>query len=1683
MDEILTARRRAQPTKPSIVNYFFSLLLSSSNKIPCLWNLIIHIFAELQVLALLLEYVFEYFESSDQDTITAGIGNMTSVFSLGFTYDFSGENHFTNVITGLIGFYSLLVLLILMIMGALYALKTPPWKPLSRIWRWICTLHASCFFLFIQNFTLAFIKTIAEEKTSSAFFNSKMSRDLAVVLVTIHITINCGMGIISSKFVYDPIKDQGDIMAKRSTTFGFLGFLYLLTMTLCEFLLRNTPEWRKWTCNIIGVLLLTSRSYKYITEIPFYDYRVFKLFYTMALVQIAQLILNIFWALIGIERTISTSMVIYSLLPVGIFAVRIGYNHLECVIREYAIKETRTLRSENEFFIKIFAWEKILKENRLSLFMLNQRRCHEYNVIFQHMVMNHAEDCQAKDCGCKLILSERTLELGLLKNEDIKRFDVQKLYYELIKSLYQGGIQFIEKNSLIKLHFANFLIDSDEDNIVKTIYLLNCEECGSSVKRSEMEIFLFLIQDKIEKKIENTTAASHFHVKDFVDYNIQKNILRKKIAEYTKHYINFWETYNHPNPLVTALLKQNIFLSHQAEKLQLIWEYLTLHYSKFCSKDYLLYALYMQIIRNAPFTAEKLFERHNSLYMSRLKRLGVEETNGNAQPVFANDQEDILLCVSLNQENTGRIVFTCQNVKILGYTVEELKNSSIGILMSPFFAKKYSKFLNDEMAQNKLSEHLHKEIPIYVRASQGHIQQASLYLTLFPYTHGGFYCLARIRLKTTFVDQYLFMLPNGRIETGTRDLGEKFNLDFSQNVASISDICLLSHKLFNYIYNVPEESEDDMPPAPTSRASIFPETSAKGFSNHLINTQKELQLPPNNNGSRSMLPSKQPSKPSIFQQSSNNTLKYQKEMVITTEKIPTAAPSYRIAENSNEGIRLRFLKMNQGSPGSKRSHKNQSQQLIYQVKVTTFSFEDQVLYILKLEDVIKENNKITSKDDQGVSARRGVGQSVPSLKAALTEESYMVAADEGVLITSPDQPKITSRLNLEAPHTLLTQERLLSSESERVFEIEHTKKEMYEDNLRRDRRKMASNIQLLSEGESSVTKSSARELFLLSKMEKAIHQKRTSVSYAVVKTAIVTIVLVSIALFLFYQIDGNVKFNHLINNVEILEKSLDILYYVGESTRTAVTVKLINLGFIPRNRHGAGKFDLSLLSNFRDIAPNLAQANNEMRNSMFYFKEEQRKQFYELIPVYYPDNITLNSYHNAFDIHSQLVSSGLRLYADLPATPAPDNPDLNFIINNTLLNSLLTHDMKVFSLLQEEDARIVNEMAEFVLILLSILIFTGVIVIMVTIKNEVNFIKKKVLFFDHFFRINEVYIRKTINKAGRFYEALKDNNYNEEDVLYEVQSYSQNKSKTWATSHRANEQDHSQLATKKRKANFRAINKESWIGVLTLVGFILWFWVAYAILYAEFMHQKDSIQVYKLQIINTGNFLFCTNRGLIYLYIYLGGLGDVKILGKSAGEVWSENLKNAIAMTNYFTELMNSQYDEKYEKSIKKLLNGNLCDLGLIFNPMACYRDGKGATQQGLIGVNNYEFSVMSTLKSKYDTSNKTIEAMKEVYFDSSYAEIERLYFSVMGPSIRELRSVFQELFVMKVERFRDIIFTLNKVWLVSFLVLAVIYWKFGLKKMEREKVYFRSILKVIPLNILLSHKYLHSEMMKYSKI
>jgi len=1676
MDEIQVSNKTSNSNKSNLFSHLLSLLLSV-HPLPTYVNLVLHIFSEVQIIALLIFHIFDHFGSQeDQDAVVRGTRNLTSAFTFQFNYDFSGKDHFTNAVAIVIGIYFLLVFLIALALITLNLLRQSYGiNLLAQIWSYISSLHLTACFLFIQFFALSLLKNLTQE--NSSLTNKFASKHGAIGMIAAYMTLNILFGLITARFKSNKIRGQ-DLMATRTAWFAILGLIYKLAISICLSQITNDKV-QHWCDFLIGVVFLTSRFYQYVTEIPFYNYRIFKAFLAIAAFQQIELVLGIFWLLISIKREVSLTMILYSFGIFGALFIHISFSYLHYVIRKISLK---SLESENEFFVKLFAWERLIKVH-------SSQKQDEYTVLFNHLVEKHGANCLLPDCGCKYILFQKSLELGLFKNSQTTiNLNPHKLYYELIKDLYEEGIKSIERNSLIKLQFANFLIKNDENGFTNAIYLVNTSANSKYILQTfELETMRSITLSKIENQIENTfkSQTSGLQIKQFVDYYIQKSIFRKEIAENTKLYIDFWTAYNKPNPVIRHLLLKNIEINRKADKLKVFWENLITNHARFCHKEYLLNALYMQLIRNAPYTADLLFSRYEALYESEL---GHAKSGKHDKETF-NNQRDVFICVSLNQENFTRIVFASQNVIKMGYRADELKNNSAAILMPLFFAKKHSKFLLKEITENRFYNHLNKEILVFVREKEGYIRPAMLYLTVFPYLKKGFYCLARIRLQSAS-ENYLFMLPNGKIEGGTREISRKLNLHFNQeDQIGIFDICHAGHRFFE---QPDKKMKEDVPANSTSTV-----TKISNFTELMEQNEEKKMTGEDDNQSIRYYSSfhRNVKSPSRFQK--------QHQQHENSPRSPSARNlrrKYSTDEDDEERpgtMKIMFFPYrNTPDPqGRMRSCAT------YLTNISVFTHENQNLFIIQLTEQ-NPSSKQKALREEGASPSGWVKERFNAVShfANLAKNNF---EDEELIVSIPNEVERNQEiagamssprmglLALESPRalptqerTLQTQERFLNTESDMLF----TKRELtsviqkgeYEDNLKTERRKLVENIEPMSEETSNLSRMNARMMRILMRVEKAIHQNHMPVSYKLVKISVIGFILLSIFLFAYYQIEGNRKFDLLVSNMDILGYSLTILYYVNECTRSVTLTKLIDVGYVPRNRNGGGVFDWWLINNFGYIVPNLTNANNKLRESVSYFNEDQRNKFYELIPVIQQDKLDLNPKQNAFDIHTQLISSGLKLYKALPTIPSNDNPDLNFIFNNTI-NDLLIHDQEIFSLLQEEDKRIVNAMANFVLSLLGIMVGTGIVVIVVLIRNEVNFIKKKMLFFDHFLRIKEKSVRSTIFKSTRFYEALKNSNYSEVGILAEVQGLNVDKTKSIAAdddNQAANNQH--QFIIKRKKASLRSINKDSWIGVLTLMTFIFWFWLAYSILYLQFKSQGKATQEYKTQIIGVSLYLSHFSQALLYLYVYVGGLGDIKVLGKPTSTAWEENYKELIQFNGNWTDMMNTEYDAKYDKTIKTLLNGDIC--ALVVNTAACYNDGKGTKLQGIIGMNNYDLNSMVNLKEKYDLSDKSEASIKAIYADTTYPELERIYYSSMMPSYQKLQIALKEVFLLAVSDFRHIIFTLNAVWLVTFLAMGVVYWNLGLKRMEREKIYFRAILRAIPVQVIMSNKFLQHYMMNDSK-
>jgi len=195
---------------------------------------------------------------------------------------------------------------------------------------------------------------------------------------------------------------------------------------------------------------------------------------------------------------------------------------------------------------------------------------------------------------------------------------------------------------------------------------------------------------------------------------------------------------------------------------------------------------------------------------------------------------------------------------------------------------------------------------------------------------------------------------------------------------------------------------------------------------------------------------------------------------------------------------------------------------------------------------------------------------------------------------------------------------------------------------------------------------------------------------------------------------------------------------------------------------------------------------------------------------------------------------------------------------------------------------------------------------------------------------------------------------------------------------------------------------------------------------------------------------------------------------------WEDNFKILLDSNDFFVDLMKNDFGN-YTDTVQVLGKGDLCTLQPSYVE-DCYIDGKGTTTQGLIALNNYFVNSVNGLRNAYDNSNKTFEAKTEIYSDPLFSALERLYFGPIKTCFLLLADIVRIEFLREIDSFKQAVLILNIVSMVIFIMLGRIYWITGLRRMQREKLYFRKILRVIPLSIILQNKYLQNYMNKSTK-
>jgi len=607
-------------------------------------------------------------------------------------------------------------------------------------------------------------------------------------------------------------------------------------------------------------------------------------------------------------------------------------------------------------------------------------------------------------------------------------------------------------------------------------------------------------------------------------------------------------------------------------------------------------------------------------------------------------------------------------------------------------------------------------------------------------------------------------------------------------------------------------------------------------------------------------------------------------------------------------------------------------------------------------------------------------------------------------------------------------------------------------------------------GERNSVTSSVKTYKINSKLESAIYLTENHPSIRYLTLFVILFCLASLGMIAISQVNVYSTTSRIQTNLQILQSSYNRIFYIVEINRRARMLYLLQKGLASSARHTAD-YGLTIMNSTLQTAQNLTNYNFQLRSQVHLVDDSIRKQFYNLITEADKWDLTKTIQANTFDICDELVNTGLEINQRYPSKPNPTNKNLLFIFNNTF-NALLVESQRVVPILRQDNRLAMDQIRNTLIAVLAIATGIAVIIFCITLKIEMNFMKRKAHFHEIFLMIKDYEIEPHLFIAGNFHSSLKENRGeeyfaekvgNEKFVLKaKMNDLKKNQSKSF----------------KAKRANKRGINMQIfWNLVLTFLYLIL-FVILFAIGLAAYLTEEDSIDKARKKIIDIKISFF--QYGLLYssIYEYITEDGTTQILNNPIGDQWEEIYTTQTSANSHLMSYI--EVGKPYNEELEFLLTGDLCPV--YFSRRNCYVENSGVASRGILTIDSYILKLLRGVKDFYDSSDRTLAAQKQALALKDLISAETVYEAYSRKAYAELDTITTLQFHSQLTSYTSVSTVIAGISAAIFILATILIWFKVSKRMIEERVNYKNMMRVIPVNVIMGNRFLKNYLLTHSK-
>jgi len=1764
--------------KRSLVHSLLAALIGGDSKVGWL-EILFKVISEIQIIAMLLTFSFEFLDNSQSDTLGDFMKTITNYISLKDVLLFNSNSSATNIVLIVILVYIALLVVYTVAFVVAHFMKTTLPMGILKIWINMSVIHFTCFFLYIHQCAVGMMKAASDNQI---YILGTTKTGLFTGLGVLIIVISTLYALLSSRFVYEPIKCQY-IAALRTTLPDLLALAFKGIDVIFRVFITNY-ETQKWIRLVFMLIVLVYRLKVYVTKIPYYYFEAMRMFQAFIFVEFAISLLNLIMEIINEGKTVNSSSLMYMALVLSIFFAKSSDVLLHRMIRTYGLIDIDSIKTKDTFYKKLFAVDYILEQGSISATIEKKQRESFIEFLYYGVIKAHKAKCKKIICGCNLILEKEAMSEFLPLKEEQRRI-MRDFKFELIEELFKGF-----PDPEIQVTLANFLFENKIQSYAAAITIIH----GLTLKDTTLEIRV--IRAKLLEKIENkvlTNYDSAIDIQEIIQYQRLSTDLRQIIENNLSKYLKFWETYKGAEPNIGNLFNLSVEINNEAEEVAQIWNNIITKYSKLSYQDHLLYGLYQSLVRSAPYSAEKVLQKYLSL-----SALFSIQRNRNVflTPENVFEPQNILIYIIMKKEQIGNVLFTTPNVEnVFQYSSYDLIGKNVNTLMPGFYKERHNRILVAHIDKSRTSI-MNRNRAVFGQKRDGYILPITLYVSIFPYFQNQLIYIGILRPVQTF-DEFILVLPNGTLDGFSENVAKTLGLEPERvREYDLKDICEeleKYHRAFEYLkagnreklrtvaYSRKDKTSGSVKSHNTDQSfsqskelltgkttfahktadetndifkeeefyqwvrlyELFTSTGVPMLFNKYIEGGEGKKRPKTivefntilieeiAYGSKLTIFRLQSVSTDIVQNEQFEEMEFEREPTFEEKSIKSESGSDLQSPQAPFHLPLEVqgqrAKLEVPEPLSTTS-RHMAQTLMTEEAELLSSNNRTPLAKLKTmkpeateripdlleegeedfgvpddDDLISFNNSILKNPMMARMLNSQPNSAVPKIQAdgepqlnLITEDNEEHAEkDDPVTLqarqlaylrraTSSFAPELqtpTAMQDIRKTSLKLNEQKTIGkvSETENSFEGQDDQKESEKrQKLKRFFQKhkllVLDGGNGLQEGQdrSSVASSSTRSTKVSSKVERAIYNSTVDTSIKILNYIVGGFCVVAVIMVIYYLLISNSNLNRVKSNVEVQKQSTLRLYLIVETNRMARIVNIIQRGLSPASRLYTDDVIYNL-EEFPEVSNSLSSANNQIRLSISKIDKSEQPRFYEKLPIQERGTPSIVKQLNSLDACTEIVNAGFRLNSLLPDKPDADNPDLTFILENTL-NDLVVNNEDIANILLDDNQISLAKVEHTVLILMIVTLVISISIILFVGRSELKFIKRKNNFLDSFLRIKDYELEGTLGVVNSLYTALKDND-RDERLMQKLLAKNLQQSAGPDVSKADGKKEH--RAFKAKSANTRGMNVITYVNLGLVTSFVLIFVLIFGILLGVFVSYESSISKLMNRIINTNVNLF--QFGLIFtsLYEYISENDSTTIRDEPIGSEWERTYHLLTASNDYFNSF--TDQDATFNDQMVTLLNGNLCSM--LFSDRPCATEVTGIGARGILSINAFILKDLREIKDYYDNSDKSPASQITALTMQDFLDVEVAYTIYTTRSYNRLTTVLTSQFNREVDQLMKRSIIIGVVSVVILLVLVKFIWLQAISRMEEERKNFRSLMRVIPVNIVMTNRYLKNYLMRNS--